>query len=97
MLLLFDVCFFTLARSIGCAGDLAPELGRLSKLEELLVNSNAFSGEWSKRGCPSASEMGGMGWDGTSTRSCSLFFVIENTLSCQQDPYTLVLLLLCVG
>ena len=27
------------------AGELPPELGRLSKLEELLMNSNAFSGE----------------------------------------------------
>lgn len=33
------------------AGEIPPELGRLSKLEELLVNSNAFSGEWIP--CPS--------------------------------------------
>lgn len=35
-------CFICTQRA---PGDLPPELGKLTKLEELLVNSNAFSGE----------------------------------------------------
>lgn len=44
---------------VGCAGELPPELGKLSQLEQLLVNSNAFSGEWSKRQCRSPIFRGG--------------------------------------
>ena len=39
---MMDVCVCV---CVFAAGDLPAELGRLTKLEELLLNSNAFSGE----------------------------------------------------